>query len=1405
LICKLTGSERAAFCNTGSEAVMAALRVARTVTGRSAVVYFAGSYHGNFDEVLMRSSNGRSMPIAPGIPREVGANITILEYGSRQAIEYIQSHANELAAVLVEPVQSRHPDLQPVDFLREVRTITSRSGTALIFDEVVTGFRIHPGGAQALFGIRADLSTYGKVAGGGMPIGILAGRATFMDSLDGGMWNFGDESAPEAGMTFFAGTFVRHPLALAATKAILSKVLEAGPSLQESLNRKADALVARLAQLLRENEVPARIANFGSIIYFSFAPEFRMGSLLYGLLREKGIHLQEGFPCFLTTAHSEADLAAVVKAFQESIFELQSVEILPRPLLAPLSSEGLASARIPLTESQREIWLAVQMGDEASCAFNESVTLSLGGALNLPAIRRAFQDVVMRRDALRLRFDPAGDFMTVTPAADLELPLLDCSEEPQQQQPASLRELIATEATSPFDLVNGPLFRAVLLKYSDREHKLVFTAHHIAIDGWSMNVVFEDLGRIYSVACGVGKSDVSPVLSFQRYALKQFEKLQGGEYKQTEEWWSKQYAVLPPPLAIPTDRPRAAVRTGRGATAREVIETDVYVDVRKAGAAQGCTLYATVLSAFAVLLHRLADQSDLVIGIPAAGQSSETGGSLAGHCVNFLPVRINVEDSVSLADFMRDCKRRLLDAYEHQGYTYGSLIRKLHLPRSADRLPLIEAQFNVEKVGTNVRMLDLEANLDSNPKRFVNTDLFLNIADTGKQLILDCDYNTDLFDEATVRHWLGCFRNILVAVVDDATRPIDALPLLNGAMEQKILEHWTGESLAFERDSAVHTHFERQAATTPAAVAAIFQRQELTYRELNGRANQLARRLQAYGVKRDTLVGIHMERGVEMLLCLLAVMKAGGAYVPLDPSYPSQRLNAILEDTQAPLILTQLRLAPGLNVRLSRIVCVDSEQELTNRESTSNLDRLAAGDDLAYVIFTSGSTGRPKGVQVTHRSFVNLLAAMRRRPGLSPSDRLVAVTTLSFDIAGLELFLPLVTGACTIVASREEAGDGQLLLLLLEESKATMMQATPSTWRMLLEAGWDGQPRLRMLCGGESLSRSLADDLLKCGDDLWNMYGPTETTIWSSTARVMSGERTVSLGQPIANTRFAVLDRKNNLVPAGVPGELHIGGDGVARGYLQQPELTRRKFVDDRFSAEPGARLYRTGDIVRYKADGVLEFLGRMDNQVKVRGFRIELGEIEAALLLHEGVKEAVALAFPSDSGEQRLIAWVTPHDLNNPVKPAELRLLLEAQLPGYMTPSLIVPLALLPRAPNGKIDQKALGGMLTACTSAAEISKPVTSEEKTLAGIWSQVLGIDEIGVDQSIFELGADSLLIFRIAMLSKQAGFRFTVRDVYQHRTIAALARVGDNCFPDPAAHVPQISRVGRDSRRVSRMLA
>ena len=798
-------------------------------------------------------------------------------------------------------------------------------------------------------------------------------------------------------------------------------------------------------------------------------------------------------------------------------------------------------------------------------------------------------------------------------------------------------------------------------------------------------------------------------------------------------------------------------------------------DFRALARQQGVTRFMALLAFFQVLLSRCAGQGEVSVGCPMTHRIRAEVARVVGFFANMMVLRSRLEGNPSCRELLSRTREVALGAYAHQDLPFEEVVAELQPERVPGRNPFFQAMLVVEEAAW--RNLDL-AGLQSNPVPVHNGtskfDLSLYVIDHPKGFRLSLEYNSDLFDQETARRLLEHYENLLQAVVTDPDDRVFDLPFLSPAEREKVVREWNDTREHYARTACVSRLIEEKAGQAPDAIAVRFQDQELTYRDLNTRANRLARHLVSMGAGAEWLVAVSIARSLDLVVALLAVMKSGAAYLPLDPSHPPERRETILADSDAKILITdQKEGASGVCPEL----ILETERINIGRQSDDNLPVEIQPHDLAYVIYTSGSTGEPKGVQVEHGNLTNFLATMQKRPGLSATDLLLAVTTVTFDIAGLELWLPLTTGALLILVDRDEAADAHQLIEVLEKSGVTVMQATPSTWQMLLAAGWPGSPHLKILSGGEALPGFLANELLPRAASVWNMYGPTETTIWSALHRVTAGEAAVlPIGQPIGNTTMYVLDDNMQPVPAGVRGELYIGGDGVARGYLGKPELTAEKFLPDPFSSEAGARLYRTGDLVRQRPDGIFEFLGRTDRQVKIRGYRIEPAEIESTLRRYPGLQQA-AVMVREHAGEKQLVAYLvlSPPHSNGHFSQADAKRFLRDKLPDYMVPSAFVVMSALPTTPNGKLDWKAFPPPNQKTAEMAFVA-PRDEIETRLAMIWEEVLDLHPVGVTDSFFELGGHSLLATRLfSRVEREFGKHLPLGTLFEAPTIEKLAAI------------------------------
>jgi len=1043
-------------------------------------------------------------------------------------------------------------------------------------------------------------------------------------------------------------------------------------------------------------------------------------------------------------------------------------------LQTPVEFDPFASGELdrtaPATEEQEEIWAAVQVGGEpANLAYNESVSLRMKGRLDRSALERALGRVLERHEALRATFTADGSTLCIAAQASVAFASEDLSNLPDAALQDRILAARRQAVTTPFDLTRGPLLRAELLRLEAELHELVVTAHHIVCDGWSTGVVLPELGALYSEEATGRAAALPEPAKFSDYVLSQRERAGTAEAAEDDAYWLEQYAGEVPLLELPTDRPRPADRSFEAARTDHRLSPALVRGLRQVAKTAGTSLVATLLASFEVFLMRITGQRAFAVGMPAAGQATAGELGLVGHCVHTLPIRAELDPEHSFVEHLQRVKARLLDAFDHQQFTFGTLLKRLSLPRDASRVPLIPVLFNLDKSIEGLSFAGLEVDYVSNPRAYESFELFVNATQSGDDIVLETTYNENLFDAATVGMRLRELDTLLESIVRDPARKLGDLALLPDAERQKLAE-WNRTEMPRPAAQTVAALVQAQVEKAPDAPAVSDESTTLSYRELDARSNRLARQLQALGVRPDDRVGICLDRSVDLVVAVLAVLKASASYVPLDPDFPAARLAFIAEDARLTAIIAESAVEESLPRVEAPVLWLDRDASALAEQSADAIVRRDEPSRLAYVLHTSGSTGKPKGVEVPNDAVVNFLVSMAREPGLTADDVLVAVTTLSFDIAGLELLLPLSVGARVVIVSRDVAVDGSKLCAVLERYGATVMQATPSTWRVLLEAGFRGARNFRALVGGEAFPPDLAQLLLERAGEVWNMYGPTETTIWSTCKRILDAAGPISIGRPIANTRLYVLDERQKLVPIGVPGELYIGGAGVARGYRDRPELTAERFVANPF--EPGGRLYRTGDLVRWTPDGELVFLRRVDSQVKLRGYRVELGEIETVLGSDARVRECAAVVREDRPGDQRLVAYVAADPAARP-EIGELRARLEQALPGYMVPGHIVLVDALPRTPNQKLDRRALPAP-DAADASSEYAAPRTDVEQTLARHWAKLLGLPRVGVNDDFFALGGHSMLAIRmLARVRDELGVDIGLRRLFRAPSVAGLA--------------------------------
>jgi len=1055
---------------------------------------------------------------------------------------------------------------------------------------------------------------------------------------------------------------------------------------------------------------------------------------------------------------------------------LRTASGLAAPALEPVSRQQ----ELALSFAQERLWFLDQL-TPGNVSYNIPMVVRLEGELDVTALVAALNAVVQRHEVLRTRFEAAGGRpvqvveagWTVAPELEDLSGLAEAEREAQRRAEAAVSE--------PFDLARGPLWRVRLLRLGPAAHLVLLVMHHIVSDGWSVQVLIRELAVLYE-AFSKGRPNPLPALPIQYADFAHWQRgwLAGELLERQLSYWREQLKGSPPILELPTDRPRPAVQSVRGASYEFTLSAPLSAGLRQLSRQQDVTLFMTLLSAFQVLLSRYTGQTDICVGTPIANRTRPEIEPLIGFFVNTLVLRGDLSADPSFDELLVRTRQAALGAFTHQDLPFELLVEALRPERHLSHSPLFQVMFVMNTAGgQGVELPGLRLKPVAASHGAAVFDLTLALTDAAEGLGGYVEYNADLFDASTMARMLGHYEQLLEAVVADGSRRISELPMLAAAEQRQLLAVGNATQMATPRQRCVQELFEAQAAERPDAAAVVFEGEPLSYAELNRRANRLAHHLIKRGVGPEVLVGLCTLRSPQMVVGMLGVLKAGGAYVPLDPSYPRERLAFMLQDSQARVLLTQKRLLEQLALgdlgpQLEQVICLDAEQEAVGGQPESNPALRSVVSNLAYVIYTSGSTGRPKGTMLAHAGLSNLTGWQRQVFGVGAGSRVLQFSPLSFDASVWEAFMALSNGGTLVLAAQEVLASGVELTRLLQAQAVSNVTLPPSVLRVLPA---EDLPALStIIVAGEKCTQELVSRWGR-GRAFFNAYGPTETTVCASLKRCASSEAgDPPIGRAIANGRLYVVDAHGQPVPAGVAGELCVGGVSLARGYLRRPELTGEKFIPDPFGGEPGGRLYRTGDLVRWRADGQIEFLGRIDDQVKVRGFRIELGEVEAALRAVEGVTDAAVTA-----QAERLVAYVagTPGA-------AELREALRRRLPEHLVPSVFVPLEKLPLSPSGKVDRKALPAPENLRPAEREYTAPRNELERQLAEMVAELLELEQVGVHDSFFELGGHSLLATRlISRIREHTGVELPLRSLFETPTVAQLAEV--------------VSRLAQDERK------
>ncbi len=1034
----------------------------------------------------------------------------------------------------------------------------------------------------------------------------------------------------------------------------------------------------------------------------------------------------------------------------------------------------------PATESQQEIWLGVQISNEANLACLLSQSLRFTGGLHLDIFRAAIDLLVDRHESLRTTFNSDGTTILIAKQIKYQCPVIDLSALDDPARELELHNQQQQAVNEKFDLQHGPLFRTKIIKLADREYLAIFTFHHVICDGWSLGIILNELAQIYTdLDRGVAPS-LAPIEYFSEYAHAETERLESPERAEIEAYWLEKFASLPPIVDLPADRPRPPLRTFNSARAYHTLPATLVRSIERVGINNRASLMTTLLVAFEIFLAKITGQSELVVGVPTSGQMAAGRFNLVGHCVNFLPLRSHVDPESNFNDYLKARNHAILDDYDRQDFTFGSLLKQLPIGRDASRMPLVIAAFNldVNNDSDRLKFADLELDISVNPGNFSTFELFLNGAVNGSgELLFDCQYNTNLFTAATIDRRLTEFEQLLTDIVAKSAQPIRELSLLDKAQWQQLVVDWNATQTDYPRTKCIHQLFAERVEIAGEAIAVTFNGRQLTYRELNDRANRVANYLIDIGIAPDDLVGMAIERSLESIVAMLGILKAGGAYLPLDLAYPAERLAYMLENAQTSILLTTTTSIAKLPSYDGRVICLDADGDEIAKSSASNPQPPVRSDNLAYVMYTSGSTGQPKGVCVTHQGVVRLVEDTNYAD-FSASQVWLQLAPIAFDASTLEIWGSLLNGAKLVLFPSDKPSLSELGQILRQE-QITSLWLTAGLFHLMVDERIEDLQSLRqLLAGGDVLSPTHVQKVLSKLPDcqLINGYGPTENTTFTCCYPIPRTESlltSVPIGRPISNTQVYILNADLQPVPIGIPGELYIGGDGLARGYLHRPDLTAEKFITNPFGE---GKLYKTGDLVRYLPDGNIEFLGRIDNQVKIRGFRIELGEIEAVIGQYPSIKEVCVIDREDRPGDKRLVAYIVTHSQAQLIE-RELRTFIQSKLPDYLIPSAFVPIDVLPLTANGKVDRRALPAPEFDRQASETANMPPRDEiESQLAEIWERILGVNSIGIHDNFFELGGNSLIAVRLFVEIERLWERnFPLATLLQQQTIEALAAV------------------------------
>ena len=1382
LVCEMTGSERVAFCNSGTEAVMAALRIARAVTRKTKVVRFINSYHGSFDGVLAEAGDEGSVPVAIGIADSMIADTIVLPYCDFEELDKIRAVGDDLAAILVEPIQSRNPENYSVEYLRELRCIADDLGCALIFDEMITGFRSGPGGVQAVFGVKADLVTYGKVVGGGMPIGIVAGLARYLDSIDGGKWHYGDESYPSVPTTFFAGTFCKHPLAMAASFAALKHLKENGSQLLAAVNDLTAWFVDQTNKFFEAESVPIKTLHFHSLYRFETyqTSDPRLASLemqlFFRVLILKGIYFWERRTAFFSTAHTKEHAEAMLAGVKEAVTELRDGGFnFRRRILTSMnvSTKQQNALELPdqfeLSSEERRMYvLSLMEGGEK--AYHVTGLLNVEGNFSLEKGQAAVDFLVNRHPMLSASYqhDEKGLFHTMRYQKDFRARHYVLKNESLDDAVLSL--------TETFKLTQAPLWCVTFIEQTVNHWSILFDFHHLIADGISISILIEEFFQHYF---GQTITALSPENQYPAFVTWENKFLASKDFTQQVTYWKNQLTPLPAPLELPNDHARPDANDFRGKNVHCVIPKTLCDRVVKLSLGERVTPFITLLTAYFILMKELSGQDDLCIGTPFDRRQNGDFEKTVGMFAQTLVIRSKTNGAMTVSDYLSSVKNTCFDAYDNANCSLESIINALNIKRDLSRNPLFDTMFIFEKGDRRViKGDDLVGTMTPIKQTASAFDLTFEITEIDGVYHCSLIYATRLFDQSTLERWSKYYINILEQITRQPSLNLQDISLLDQEEKDKLLNTFNDTALNINPDETLVSLIDQSTETYSDAVAVEFNNTRLTYAQLNDAAERVAATLDAQNIKSHSKVAIMLPRGVELIAAMLGVLKHGSSYIPIAPDYPAARVQYMLDKSACAALITVKEQQESITYDGKWLFSFDSTV------GTSTFKREISAQDLAYIIFTSGSTGQPKGVMIEHRTLVNFLHGMNDVLALPLRTNMLGLTTVSFDIFVLEVFLTLMRGGTLVLTDEMTQRDPSRQISLIKEKHVNVLQATPSRLQLMLAVMTPQEAFSTidvLLVGGEALPKALLNKLQQAKNiKIVNVYGPTETTVWSS-AIDLSQASEVVLGGPIANTKFYVLEKNRNLCPIGKPGDLYIAGNCLARGYLNDSEKTDKAFVENPFAQ--GTKMYATGDRAAWTEEGTLRFVGREDKQVKLRGHRVELQEIEQVLNNHPSIAQTAVIVSEAGEGNSVLVAYIVKSGHvdesinfdNHPELTETLRNYVRRYLPEYMVPAFFVQLKSLPLTPNGKIDRLSLPNVVQDILPGHnnESQPHLDDIDHVIFSLWKQILNTSHIGFHDSFFDLGGNSFsLVTMHGKLNQHYPGALEVADIFANPTIVSL---------------------------------